>query len=98
MQQLKSSKALVISPMLPSGTVEIDGKQYTATCSSGSADPGQWMRVIDVKMNRLVVMPIEIADDHQADGGFEDELEKVVEQTFDDFSWDDSANDKDPKN
>jgi len=87
LQSLKGAKALVISPMLPTGTMRIDGKSYVGTCESGAAEPGQWVRVVRVQMNRLVVMPVEITDDPRATGGFDDQLEKAVDDAFDDFQW-----------
>lgn len=82
MQSLLGEKALVTSPMRPSGTVEIDGKSYTATSNGGALDPGVWVRVVEIRMRRLFVIPVEIADDHQAPGGFEHELDRAVEANF----------------
>lgn len=88
--ELKGSRGTVVVAMLPTGEIEIDGKRYRATCQSGSADVGQAVRVVALKMGRLQVLPVEIADDHQSAGGFEESLDTAVENTsFEDFEWDD---------
>lgn len=90
--QLKGQLGEVTVPMLPTGEIQIEGRRYRASCQSGSADVGQKVRVIQIRMGRLVVLPAEIADDHTADGGFETSLDQAVEETsFEDFQWDDGA-------
>lgn len=92
LMQLKGKRGTVTVPMLPTGEMEIDGKRYSATCQSGSAEIGEEMRVVQIRMGRLLVLPVEIADDHMADGGFEESLDQSVEKTsFEDFEWDDDA-------
>lgn len=45
------------SKMLPSGAVAIDGRNYDAVTEGMPIDPGQAVRVIDVRTNRIVVRP-----------------------------------------
>ena len=51
------------SKMLPSGSVQIDGKYIDAISQGAAIDMGQAVVVIEVRANRVVVRP---ADDHEA--------------------------------
>lgn len=86
--QYKGAKAQVLSPMLPTGSIRIGDKTLVATCESGAVEPGQWVRVVKVQMNRLIVVPAELTDDLQSPGGFEQKLEQTVNATMQDFDWD----------
>ncbi|MBL8892611.1 MAG: hypothetical protein JNL67_21725 [Planctomycetaceae bacterium] len=85
--QLKGEKAEVLSPMLPTGSVRIGDKTLVATSETGAIEVGQWVRVVRIQMNRLFVVPIEVTDDLQSPGGFEQKLDQTVEATFNDFDW-----------
>jgi hypothetical protein len=43
--------------MLPSGAVEIDGQMIDAMSQGQAIDPGQYVVVIEVRANRVVVRP-----------------------------------------
>jgi len=43
--------------MLPSGSVTIDGKTHDAVTEGMPIEPGQSIRVVDVRTNRIVVRP-----------------------------------------
>lgn len=43
------------STMLPSGTVLIDGALVDAVSQGGAVDPGEWVIVVEVSANRVVV-------------------------------------------
>jgi len=43
------------TPMLPSGFVQIDNRTYDAVGEGMAIDPGQRVRVIEVRGNRLIV-------------------------------------------
>jgi membrane-bound serine protease (ClpP class) len=45
------------SKMLPSGSVTIDGKTHDAVSEGMPIEPGQTIRVVSVRTNRLVVRP-----------------------------------------
>lgn len=45
------------SKMLPSGAVEIDGQMIDAVTQGLPIDPGQYVEVIEVRANRVVVRP-----------------------------------------
>jgi membrane-bound serine protease (ClpP class) len=45
------------SKMLPSGAVEIDGQMIDAVTQGLAIDPGQYVEVIEVRANRVVVRP-----------------------------------------
>lgn len=45
------------SKMLPSGAVEIDGQMVDAVTQGVPIDPGQYVEVIEVRANRVVVRP-----------------------------------------
>lgn len=45
------------SKMLPSGAVEIDGQMIDAVTQGVPIDPGQYVEVIEVRANRVVVRP-----------------------------------------
>lgn len=51
-----------LSPMLPAGAIEINGKSYDAIARGMSVDAGQFVKVIEARANRVVVIPVEIAD------------------------------------
>lgn len=92
--QFKGEKAEVISPMLPTGSVRIGDKTFVATSETGAIEVGQWVRVVRVQMNRLFVVPIEVTDDLQSPGGFENKLDQTVDATLNDFEWDGEGPDR----
>jgi membrane-bound ClpP family serine protease len=56
------------SKMLPSGGVVIEGRTYDAISEAVAIDPGQPVRVVAVRTNRIVVRPIDreqSVDEHE---------------------------------
>jgi membrane-bound ClpP family serine protease len=47
------------SKMLPSGAVLIEGRTYDAVSEGMAIDPGQTIRVVAVRTNRIVVRPVD---------------------------------------
>jgi membrane-bound ClpP family serine protease len=45
------------SKMLPSGAIEIDGQMIDAVTQGVPIDPGQYVEVVEVRANRVVVRP-----------------------------------------
>jgi len=83
----KGAKGQVLTPMRPTGSIRIGDKTLIASCETGAADPGQWVRVVRIQMNRVSVIPVEIADDLQAPGGFNQQVEQAVDSALTDFEW-----------
>ncbi len=59
LKQLEGQVARARSPMLPSGAIEVNGRVYDALSQGVAIDPGQWVRVVEVKGNRIVVRPLD---------------------------------------
>ncbi len=47
------------SMMLPSGVVSIEGRTYDAVSEGMAIDPGQPIRVVAIRTNRIVVRPVD---------------------------------------
>ncbi len=45
----------VLTPLRPSGMIELDGRRVEAIAESGLIDPGVWVRVVAVRSGRVVV-------------------------------------------
>ena len=54
-RSLVDQLGVVRTPMLPSGIVMINGKKYDAVSEGMPLDPGETIKVINVKGNRIVV-------------------------------------------
>lgn len=50
------------SKMLPSGAVVVDGRTIDAVSEGMPIEIGQWVRVIEVRANRVIVRPIDRED------------------------------------
>jgi membrane-bound ClpP family serine protease len=96
LEQYKGVKGEVLSPMLPTGSIRIGERILVATCETGAVEAGQWVRVVRIQMNRLLVVPIEMTDDLQSPGGFEQKLDETVSANMNDFDWDPDVT-RDPK-
>ncbi len=70
LKQLVGQVARARSPMLPSGAIEVNGRVYDALSQGVAIDPGQWVRIVEVKGNRIVVRPLD-----------EEELKQHLAQT-----------------
>lgn len=58
--------AKVLTPLRPSGKVEVTGKQYDARCDMNMIDAGTEVRVTEVRGRELVVRPVESCPPDQA--------------------------------
>jgi membrane-bound ClpP family serine protease len=47
--------AIVAAPLVPTGSVEIDGEVYTAIVQDATIETGRGVRVIGIKGKRLLV-------------------------------------------
>ena len=56
-RELLGRVGIARSKMLPSGAVEIDGQMVDAMTQGQSIEPGQYVVVIEVRANRMVVRP-----------------------------------------
>jgi len=54
--------------MLPSGAVVVDGQTISAVSRGMPIDAGQLIRIVEVKGNRVVVVPLEQVDSSGSDG------------------------------
>jgi len=54
------------SPMLPAGAVEIEGRVLDAISQGMAIDPGQYVKIIEVRANRVVVRPVEPGEELSA--------------------------------
>ncbi len=59
LKRLEGQVGRARSPMLPSGAIEVEGRVYDAISQGVAIDPGQWVRVVEVKGNRIVVRPLD---------------------------------------
>jgi membrane-bound serine protease (ClpP class) len=56
-RQLVGMLGVAKTKMLPSGMIVINGKKYDAVSDGFAIDPGQPIKVVDVKGNRILVQP-----------------------------------------
>ena len=57
--RLKGRTGKTVSPMRPSGTVEIDGRRIDAMTEGMMLDAGVWVRCVDVKRGQVIVRQLE---------------------------------------
>jgi membrane-bound ClpP family serine protease len=62
------------SKMLPSGAVEVDGHIIDAMSEGGPIEPGQMVRVIEVRGAMVIVRPIDKADEHKHAAAMSDDV------------------------
>jgi membrane-bound serine protease (ClpP class) len=60
---LKGRTGKTVSPLRPSGTVEIDGKRVDAMTEGTMLAAGVWVRCVDVRRGQVIVRKIEDAMD-----------------------------------
>lgn len=60
---VKGRVGKTVSPMRPSGTVEIDGKRHDALTEGTMLDAGVWVRCVDVKRGQVIVRALETQPD-----------------------------------
>lgn len=57
--QLKGRYGKTVTPMRPSGTVEIDGRRVDALTEGMMLPPGVWVKCVDVRPGRVVVRQVD---------------------------------------
>ncbi len=75
------------SKMLPSGAVEIDGQMIDAMSQGQVIEPGQYVTVVEVRANRVVVRPTDqdvAAHDRQSDDLLSRPIEELGIESLDD--------------
>jgi len=68
------------SKMLPSGAVEIDGQMIDAMSQGQAVDPGQYVVVIEVRANRVLVRPAKAMSGPAAVSRPADMLNRSIEE------------------
>jgi membrane-bound serine protease (ClpP class) len=69
------------SEMLPAGAVRIEGRTIDCVSEGMAIQPGQWVRVIEVRGNRVVVRPVEEGEIAEVDP--DDPLSKPIDSVLD---------------
>lgn len=65
-ESLKNRTGKTVSPMRPSGVVEIEGRRVDAMTEGVMLDAGVWVRCVDIKRGQVIVRQIEsplVSDD-----------------------------------
>ena len=70
--------------MLPSGAIEIGGRTYDAVSEGVPIEPGQTVKVIETRGNRIVVRPSRDMPPQEPEDTKEGPLDMVVPDPFDD--------------
>jgi len=63
LDRLKGRYGRTLTPMRPSGSVEIDGRRVDALSEGMMIDPGVWVRCVDVKGSRVTVRQVDAPAD-----------------------------------
>lgn len=75
LDSLKNHVGRTVSPMRPSGSVEIDGRRMDAMTEGMMLDAGVWVRCVDVKAGKIIVRqidtPPDLADIESGEADFE---------------------------
>lgn len=66
LRQLVGKTGVAKSVMMPSGAVVVEGHTFDALSEGMSIDPGQPIKVIEVRGNRVLVRPIDEAEEPRA--------------------------------
>lgn len=62
LESLKGRLGKALSPLRPAGVAEFDGRRIDVLSEGFMVEPGQWVRCIEVKGNRVVVRLVEAPD------------------------------------
>jgi membrane-bound ClpP family serine protease len=72
LERLKGKVGKTVTPMRPSGSVELDGRRVDAITEGMMIAPGEWVRCVDVRAGRVIVRKID------APGGLDEmDLDKL---------------------
>jgi membrane-bound serine protease (ClpP class) len=63
LERLKGRYGRTVTPMRPSGSVEIDGRRVDALSEGVMIDAGAWVRCVDVKGSRVTVRQVDAPAD-----------------------------------
>lgn len=63
LERLKGRYGRTVTPMRPSGAVEIDGRRVDALSEGVMLDAGVWVRCVDVKGSRVTVRQVDAPAD-----------------------------------
>jgi membrane-bound ClpP family serine protease len=63
LERLKGRYGRTVTPMRPSGSVEIDGRRIDALTEGVMLDTGVWVRCVDVKGSRVTVRQVDAPAD-----------------------------------
>lgn len=67
LKELVGHRGVALTAMLPSGIVRVDGQSHDAVCEGFAVDPGQNIKVVAVRFNRIYVQPYDPAEDLETD-------------------------------
>lgn len=81
LKALVGKKGVAKTKMLPSGMVSIDGRAYDAVSDGFAIEPGQPVRVTEIRTRRIFVQPYDPQDDVAAE--FADQ--PLLQQTLEDM-------------
>ena len=82
-EKLVDQKGIAKTKMLPSGMIKIGDRTYDAVSDGFAIEAGQAIKVVAIKMNRILVQPID------ADTGTQDfSSDDVLSQPFEDLGID----------
>ncbi len=81
LRALVGKKGVAKTKMLPSGMVSIDGRAYDAVSDGFAIEPGQTVRVTEIRTRRIFVQPYDPQDDMAAE--FADQ--PLLQQTLEDM-------------
>lgn len=59
LEQLRGRTGKTVSPLRPSGVAEFDGRRIDVLTQGMMIEVGQWVRCVDVRGNRVFVVPAE---------------------------------------
>jgi len=83
LKELVGQRGVALTAMLPSGIVRINGQSHDAVCEGFSVDPGEGVKVVAVRFNRIYVQPHDPDEDLETD--FSSEL---MDKPASDFDFD----------
>lgn len=67
LRELVGRRGVALTPMLPSGIVRIDGRNWDATCEGLAVEAGQKVSVVAIRGNRVYVQPYDPSEDVETD-------------------------------
>ena len=62
LEQFRGKVGRALSSLRPSGVVDFDGRRIDTITEGMMAEPGQWVRCIDVRAGKVVVRPVDKPD------------------------------------